>query len=146
MRSGNSGSGLGNAVYRTNTARNNNGFRNSSNGGFEIRILVASETEIQMEDSETEILVASGTQTEDLEIQIQAVSVIPCLNHSQDTITEVSDPVIPVDLEIAADLIIPVVVSDPVVHLAAAALEVAHPVVVDSDPVASDNIQLHKNY
>ena len=111
----------------------------------EIRILVASETEIQMEDSETEILVVSGTQMEDFEIQIQAGSVNPCLNHSQDTITEVSDPVIPVDLEIAADLIIPVV-SDPVVHLAAAALEVVHPVVVDSDPVASDNIQLHKNY
>lgn len=112
----------------------------------EILILVASEMEMQealemetrTEDSETPIPVVS-------EIQIQEDSVIQLHSNNQDITMEVSDPVIQVDLETVADLIIPVVVSDLAVHLAVAASEVVHPAeAVDLDPVASDNIQLHK--
>ena len=115
----------------------------------EIRIPVDLETKALV-DSEMEILadLEAEIQMEVSEIQIQEDSVIRLLNNSQDITMVVSDQVIPEALEtIMADLIIPVVVSDPVVHLAVEALEVVHPVeVVDLDPVASDNIQLHKNY
>lgn len=121
---------------------------------LELTTLVGLEMEIPV-DLEMITLVASEMETPaDLETEIQMVvsemkvqvdSVILLLHNSQDTTMAVLDPVIPEVLETVADLIIiPVVVSDLVVHQAVAALEAVHPVVaVDLGPVASDNIQLH---
>lgn len=118
-----------------------------------LEILTQADLEVITQvDSETEILEAlemvirmevSETQMEVSEIQILADSVILPLSNRDIIITVASDPVTPVDLETAADLI-PVVASDLVVHPVVVALEEDRQEVAVLDPVVSDNIQLHK--
>lgn len=120
--------------------------------GSEIRMDLITLIPVDLEmripaDLETETLVAleMGTlvdleteiQMEGLEIQTLEDSEILLRNNSQDTTMEVLDPVTLVALETVAGLI-PVVVSDLVVHPEVVALEVVHPVVVEPDPVDSD--------